>query len=202
MAQLEKEINKDEAEWFKRLRTSPLGLSVTAIGLILIGVGSFSDSIDKVLVSVGLRPNALRLAEDDARGQFSRELARSAWRRLFWMRRLVLSEKANFPEAEKSETWAAYLKSLEDWNAELMVYIMTIKKYYGDAKALEFQRDVQSKFGKIHYCLEAVRHRTDVIECSVSKEKSLDKINNSIDDLNASLYCFASGLPSKNSDGC
>src|SRR5262245_2925878 len=80
-----------EARWFVRLRSSPVGLTVSALVALLIGAAAATDAFDKLLIWSGVKPNALQLAEDNDRGRFSRDLTRSAWRRLFWMRRQVLA---------------------------------------------------------------------------------------------------------------
>jgi hypothetical protein len=158
-----------EAKWLARLKRSRVGLTVAAIAVLLSGAAAFTDATDKLLVWTGVRPNALRLAEDDAKGQFSRNLTRAAWRRLFWMRRFVLAAQADFPEQEKNETWAAYLKALEEWNSDLMVNILTLEKYYGAEKGAEFESSIQRGFGKVHYCLEGLRHPEAKLNCDLSE---------------------------------
>jgi hypothetical protein len=61
------EKTEQEAKWFGRLRASPIGLTITAIAALLIGTAAVTDATDKLLVWSGLKPNALQLAEDNAR---------------------------------------------------------------------------------------------------------------------------------------
>ena len=191
-----------EAKWFARLKRSRIGLTVAAIVVLLSGAAAFTDATDKLLVWTGVRPNALRLAEDDVNGQFSRNLTRAAWRRMFWMRRLVLASQADFPEQEKNETWAAYLKAVEEWNSDLMFNILTLEKYYGAGKRAEFELGIQRGFGQVHYCLEGLRHPEGKITCALSPTRDVKSIEDGIDRLNSALYCFVSGLPDKENGRC
>lgn len=191
-----------EAErWLRSLKGSTLGLSVTAIAGILIGAAATTDAVDKLLIWGGLKPNALELAQDDARGRFSRDITRAAWRRLFLMRRLLLAFRSDFLEDEKDEIWRSYLKSLEEWNSDLMVNILSLQRYYGTEKRDQFERQIQGQFGRIHNCLESLRHPEGKVACRISPTRDLNSIAAAIDRLNASLYLFVSGLPDKTGAG-
>ncbi|WP_205215856.1 hypothetical protein, partial [Azospirillum brasilense] len=55
------------------------------------------DFADKLQVLLGFKPDSLQIAAEDAKGRFSRELTRSAWKRMFWMRRYGLAVEDGLP---------------------------------------------------------------------------------------------------------
>ena len=112
--------------WFKRIKQSSLGVTIAAVAGLLVGMAATTDSIDKLSVWVGLKPNALQLAKESEKAQFSRDLTRLAWQRMFSMRRYVLALKENYSEGERSKEWEKYLSVLEIWNRELMVNILSL----------------------------------------------------------------------------
>lgn len=67
----------------ERVRSSTLILAFGSLAGALTVSASTTDSVDKLLVWAGLKKNALQLAEDDKRGEFSRALTRLAWKRPF-----------------------------------------------------------------------------------------------------------------------
>lgn len=191
-----------EATWLSRIKSTRIGLTVTAVAGLLIAAAATTDATDKLLIWTHIEPDALQLAENNARGQFSRDLTQSAWRRLFWMRRLVLAAEAKFTDQEKNEIWASYLKSLEEWNSNLMINILSLQRYYGSARRQLFERKIQHDFGEIHYCLEALRHPAGTMSCKLSTDRDPKAIEGAIDRLNSVLYCFVSGLPDETGRSC
>jgi hypothetical protein len=189
---------KSEPNWLDRLRASPMGLAATAVAAVLVGAAATTEAADKLMILSGFKPNALQVSEEDARGRFSRDLTRSAWRRLFWTRRVLLSAEAEFPEQEKNDIWASYMKAVDDWNSDLMVNIIQLQRYYGPEKRGQLEGGIQLQFGRIHYCLEALRHPEGKVKCQLSANRDLKAYEAAVDRLNADLYCFASGLPEKN----
>jgi hypothetical protein len=185
--------------WFKRIKQSSLGVTIAAVAGLLVGMAATTDSIDKLSVWVGLKPNALQLAKESEKAQFSRDLTRLAWQRMFSMRRYVLALKENYSEGERSKEWEKYLSVLEIWNRELMVNILSLDQYYGSSKRDEFEGVIQPAFGQLHYCIESLRYPGAKVECKVSASKDVSAIEGAIDKLNGQLYRFVSGLPNKES---
>jgi hypothetical protein len=192
---------KARKTWIERLKTSTYVVVLAAAAAFIVTTADVTDAIDKILVWTGVqKPDALRLAEDDRRGQFSREVTRTAWRRLFWMRRVLMAQQYNFPQDEKNKTWDTYIEVLDKWNSELMSNIIGVGQYYPDKVKL-FENDIQSDFRKIHYCLEAFRHPGSGIACEISSQLDLAQIEKAIDSLNYKLFVFVCGHRSKG-DNC
>ncbi|ARO32335.1 hypothetical protein NXC14_PA00038 (plasmid) [Rhizobium sp. NXC14] len=177
----------------ERVRGSTLILAFGALAGALTVSASTTDSVDKLLVWAGLKKNALQLAEDDKRGEFSRALTRLAWKRLFWTRRVILTEKYSYDQSEKDKTWDAYLTTVDAWNENLMINIVGLNRYYL-GKGEVFEGSIQPKFGTIHYCLERIRHPSSNIECKLSPDSSIGSLETAVDELNFSLYGFVCGL--------
>ncbi|WP_188261985.1 hypothetical protein [Azospirillum tabaci] len=195
-----------------KLRQKPEIAAVVAISGLIVAAVSFGkdvlDLADKAQVQLGLKPDSLQIANEDAKGKFSRELTRSAWRRMFWMRRYGLAVEDGLPTQDRKDTWESYLKVLDEWNADLMVNIMLINKYYGLEKRRFFEQKIQPQFGELHSCINRL-HYKEIYEkknsstCKFSGQNSEEEIQNAVefrkrlDSLNIDLYCFVSGLDAK-----
>jgi len=183
--------------WLDKIKESTLGLTVAGAFGLLVGVASTTEAIDKLAVWTGLKANALQLAKADEKAAYSTQLTRAAWHRLFLMRRYVLAVKSNFSEGDRAKEWDKYSISLEAWNRDLMVNILSLSQYYGEAKRNEFENTIQPAFGKIHYCLEGLRYPSSGPICKVSSTRDIAAIERALDSLNGQLYCFVSGLPDR-----
>lgn len=180
-----------------RLRNSRLALAAVAIAGVLGGIASTTEAVDKITIWVGLKPNALQLARDHEKTQFSRDLTRAAWGRLFLMRRYLTGAQNNFSDAQREKEWERYSNALDEWNRDLMVNILLLQQLYGASKRKEFEERIQPAFGDLHRCLESLRHPSADLQCPLSASKDLAAIEKAINRLNAQLYCFVSGLPDK-----
>jgi hypothetical protein len=183
-----------------RLRSSRLGLVAIVLAGVLGGIASTTEAVDKIAIWVGIRPNALQLARDHEKAQFSRELTKAAWSRLFLMRRYLLGAKNNYGEAQREKEWERYLTALDEWNRDLMVNILSLQQLYGTSKRREFEERIQPAFGHLHDCLEALRHPSSDWQCPLSATRDIAAIEKGMDRLNAQLYCFVSGLPEKGAE--
>jgi hypothetical protein len=103
-----KRIAKPKRFWLDRIKDSSLGLTLAGVVGILAGIASTTDTVDKLAVWTGLKPNALQLAKADEKAAFSRQLTKAAWHRLFLMRRYVLAVNSNFSEADRAKEWDKY----------------------------------------------------------------------------------------------
>jgi hypothetical protein len=187
-----------EAHWLRRLRQSPAGLAVVAIGLILTGLATWTQAIDTLLVFIGAKPNALQISRDDERARFSRDLARAAWHRWFAMRRYVSTVEAGYPASDQDRAWERYAAIFEEWNRDLMVNIVSLEQHYQKRKRDQFEIIIQPAFANIHRCLEGLRRPQTTIVCNLSATRDIAAINEALDRLNQQLYCFVTGLPNPN----
>jgi len=180
--------------WVDSLRTSKLAVSIGAMGLFLAWLLSTAETMDKLFVAAGVRPNALAIAENDRRANFSRAFIHSAWLRLYLMRRVVMTHIPEHPQDAKDKEWEGYKRALDSWNADLMINILGFQEYYGTAKRREFEHVLQPAFVTIHACLEAMRSPELGLTCTISHSADRAAIERAINHLNGKLYCFMAGV--------
>jgi hypothetical protein len=183
--------------WVDRIRTSKLAVSIGAMGLFLAWLLSTAETMDKLFVAVGIRPDALATAENDRRANFSRAFIHSAWLRLYLMRRVLMTQIPEHPQDAKDKEWEGYKRALDSWNADLMINILGFQEYYGTAKRREFEHVLQPDFAAIHTCLEAMRSPELGLTCTISHSADRAAIERAINHLNGKLYCFMSGVSAK-----
>ncbi|WP_375304418.1 hypothetical protein WI560_19205 [Bradyrhizobium sp. A11] len=185
-----------EARWLANWGRSRIGLSLTAVAALVASLAAFSESTDKIAIWVGLKPDSLQIAQDGERAKFSRDLARSMWFRLFLSRKVLLAAEGELTSLERNKLFEQYDQMLSDWNRDLMVNIMSLAQYYDKEKARQFERQVQPSFVWLNKCLDDIkRSKTLRDECEFTADPGTRKVAAFIDDLNAKLYCFMTGLP-------
>src|SRR5262249_58733492 len=123
----------------ERIRTSSFAVSIGAMAVFAAWLLSTAETMDKLLVTVGIRPDALAIAENDRRANFSRTFIHSAWLRLHLMRRVLMTQIPEYPQAAKDKEWESYKGALDSWNANLMINILGFQEYYGTAKRRQFE---------------------------------------------------------------
>jgi hypothetical protein len=134
------------------------------IGLIVgavLAAGSLADAFGKIEVFLGLKPDALEIADRNFKHEFSRDFTVLAWRRMYWMSNFIENTRLGADEERLDEVWDGYLAVLEEWNAQLMKNILLIQQYYGEERRNEFEYKIQVMFGRAHGCLVALRTGTD-----------------------------------------
>jgi hypothetical protein len=194
-----------EATWFHRLRSSWLGVNVVAVVIIIGGAAYLTDSLDKIAVWSKLKADSFQIAKANEKQKFSRDLTRAMWQRLYLSDQVLAQIKAtNVPSSEREKTWDRYKASVDDWNGDLMVNILSIAEYYTHEKRFQFEAFVQPRFSYIHGCLtKFYRLSAEKICLTGSQGLKLQdddenggvKLNTYIDDFRPRLYCYVSGLP-------
>lgn len=124
-------------------------IAILIVAVLTIGgIAGLSDSIQKLLLATHvIKSEALVLAEDSAKSDFSRRLTRNAWRRLFWARQYVERNRLGLPLPDQDIAWQKYYDATEDWNSELMIYIQALQAYYPNSgKRDVFENDIQVQF--------------------------------------------------------
>jgi len=180
--------------WVDRIRTSKLTISIGAMGLFLAWLLSTAETMDKLFVAVGIRPDALAIVENDRRANFSRAFIHSAWLRLHMTRRVLMTQVPEHPQAAQDKEWENYKAALASWNADVMNNILGFQEYYGTAKRREFEHVLQPAFLAIHTCLEARRSPELKLTCKISASADPTDIERAINHLNGQLYCFMAGV--------
>jgi hypothetical protein len=180
-------------KWINRLKNHKILAAVLFIGIAIIALASFTDAIDKLLVFTKLKPDALTLARDSARDEFSRQLTRSAWKRLYWSRVYLTRTKLGAPLQEREEAWRKLLEAAEDWNANSMINIDGLDYYYGAKKSEQFELSIQPKFDTITTSIRTIRYAM-IQKGENPSEAEIQRINDLIDSLNVELYVFVRGF--------
>jgi hypothetical protein len=104
-----------------------------------------------------IKSPTLRLAENTARSNFSERLTRMAWRRLYWGRLAAQRIKDEAPLTDIDAAWTAYINSAADWNSEVMIFIVGLRRYYGVDRADYFERTTLNQINDFDDALRKLR---------------------------------------------
>jgi len=203
--------NNNEPRWLGVVRRSWPVAVLVAIVAMFGGIKDVSEGFDRLLIMLHLKPDALELARDTARGQFSDDLTRTAWKRLFWTRRYASAVEFKLSDAETTEIWKGYMGAVEEWNENLMINIMGLGRYYNLRKSSEFEDGIVPLMNSIHSCILKLRYAAaytgeDGKTCRFPYVGSplppnTQAILGEANALNSQLYCFVNGLGRKG-EGC
>lgn len=174
-------------------------IAILIVAVLTIGgIAGLSDSIQKLLLATHvIKSEALVLAEDSAKSDFSRRLTRNAWRRLFWARQYVERNRLGLPLPDQDIAWQKYYDATEDWNSELMIYIQALQAYYPNSgKRDVFESDIQVQFASIHAGLVALRF-ADKAKPGELQKPTHSALMDDINRLNNKLYEFVQNEPSR-----
>ena len=152
-----------------------------------------------MLVTLGLKQEkALQLADESAKGEYSRKVIELAYRRKFWTDNYVARLEAGRPQEELDYTWNKHLEAVADWSSELMVTTGAMGKFYkGTIKPDEFQ-NIHSQFSDIETkCIVPLRKfkpsdGASARSAAISAAKAARSCRKN--DLGYDLYCFALGV--------
>jgi hypothetical protein len=164
---------------------------VIAIALALSQMKDVIGGIDQILIFAKIKPDALVLAQDAEKGEFSRSLAETAWNRIFWARAYTARLKMGAADSEVNEAWKAYIAASEVWSTRIMVYIVTTERFYGTKKSLELEGSVQTTLKQMGASLIELRYAES------PSSVLFDGTNYTIDQANSSMYHFVRGFHEK-----
>ena len=164
---------------------------IIVIGATITFVAQSTESIDKILVALKLRPDALSLTRESQRDEFSRQLAQSAYRRLFWMRTYLARVTRGASEDEQHFAWSKHVESSEEWASRTLVFLEALDRFYGNAKSQCFETHIQPQFGSIATALADFRYA--IPKEAAARKQAIDDLNRLIDDFNVELYLFIRG---------
>lgn len=143
------------------------------------------------------------MAQAGEKEKFSRDLTKAIWYRLYMTRKILIAQtKTNVTDAEKEKAWDHYQTMLDDWNRDLMVNILSLSRFYGRTKSVQFEHLIQTRFVAINECLELIRRPVGETFCMARYNQDLRGLERYIDDLDAKLYCYVSGLPNSDKNEC
>ena len=148
-----------EPLWLTKLQKSaPFVVCVFLGGLLGTLADRTLDIYDRLK-----RPDSFVLAENTARSNFSDQLARRAWLRLFWADNFRARVENQAPLADIDAAWAAYISADADWNANIMISIVGLEQYYGDSRSNRLEGRIQNLFGTLDNQLAALR-RSEIVK--------------------------------------
>ena len=163
----------------------------TAIGF----VAQSTESIDKILVALKYRPDALSLTRESQRDELSRQFTQPAWRRLFWMRNYLARVARGVTKEEQDFAWAKHVEASEEWTSRTMVCLEALDHFYGEARAACFESQLQPKFNRAGSTLADFRYSPP--SQPDARAAGIKTLNETIDDLNLDLYAFVRGFRSR-----
>lgn len=192
------------------------------IGFLLSGVlfsGELARSIKDLRDLITDSSDALVVSEADSQARITRDLTETAWRRLYWSRNFLTRINRQAVASEIHEAWVNLLKSSEEMAAKTMVYSITLGQYYGLERRAFFENEIQGGFTNLGESLTKFRYSPAVRKLESAAvgtqptlppdqeaeiEKQIFTIKREIDDLNITLYQFASCFDKKHQtqNGC
>jgi len=186
--------------WFGIRRTA---LFVAAVFVVsaFVRINDFIDFSETVLEHLDLiRSPTLRLAENTARSNFSERLTRLAWRRLYWGRLAAQRVIDEAPISDIDAGWSAYINASADWNAEVMILIVGLDRYYSKRREV-FETTILNSFNAFDDALRRLR-RSEIMrklrgqQVPEQAERAeavalFDNFRARYNDLNVELYDFA-----------
>lgn len=166
---------------------------LAVVGLALTHLEDVVNGIDRLLVEVNLKDDALDLANASEEVEFSRGLTQAAWKRLFWARAYVGREDLGAPQPAVEAAWQQYIAASEAWATNIMVYFVTTSKFYGPDKSRELEDIVQPAIKSMENAIIDVRYRHGDLATAIKSAGA------AIDAANARLYHFVRGFEQKKS---
>jgi hypothetical protein len=170
---------------------------------IFLRIGDFIDFSRDTLQSFGLlKSQAFRLAEYTNRSNFTDNLTRMAWRRMHWGRLAARRVHDEAPLADIDSAWSAYINAAADWNAEVMIFIVGLDRYYDRTRRPYFEDNILPLFAKYDEALGNVRRSKMMRKLRASQtpdetdraefEHLYREVTSGYDALNIAMYDFAS----------
>jgi hypothetical protein len=116
------------------------------------------------------------------------------------------------PISDIDSSWTAYIEADADWNANVMISIVGVDRYYGQARSVQLEHQILPAFTQLDDNLAALRRSAAVKAIREGRVPTADQrsevtsmatsAKNASDDLNVLLYsfirCFAPGKNNEN----
>ena len=133
-------------------------LSLIAFVVVVIRINDFVDLSETLLERFNLiKSPTLRLAENTARSNFSDRLSRMAWRRLYWGRLAAQRITDGAPINDVDAAWSTYIDASADWNAEVMILIVGLDRYYARDRRDFFESTILNQMNAFDDALRKLR---------------------------------------------
>jgi len=195
----------------RSISNNSIGAVILLVVGILIGAGQLTEAINKLLVAGGFKPDALMLANEDAKGELTRRLIELGYKRIFWIqnyvaryKRIKIGGDSLMESREKSPNlissmadesdidlaWNEYIKTVEGWSMNLVINEQLINRYHSDEKSETFD-GIHNSFRDIHADLVTMRYNN--LGRPVA-DSILVEIKTKTDVLNTEILFFVTGL--------
>ncbi|MBP0624986.1 hypothetical protein [Cupriavidus consociatus] len=175
------------------LRNNRLIAAAIVVGALFTGLAQFSDSLEKLLVRLGVHPDALSLTRESQRDDVSRQLTSQAWRRFFWARAYLARVERDASQSEQDDAWHKYVEASAEWSSNFMIFVLAVDKFYGRGKSLELENDLQKALSAMAEKLIAVRYRQGSSPAE-QRNAILSIARAAVDAANQGFYTFVSGF--------
>ena len=147
-----------ELKWLRQLRLSTFAVVCIAVGALVTQVTPIIEGLSRLYDRYLKEPEAFVLADVSAKSAFSDQLAQCAWRRLFWASNFRARVVNEAPLADIDASWKAYIDADAEWNANLMIAIVGLDRFYDTKRSIHLEGTVQSLFAALDDELAALRN--------------------------------------------
>lgn len=162
----------------ERLQKSWAFAWVAAAMLALSQLKDATEGFDRLMVAVGLKPDALSLAASSEKGAFARDFSEVAWRRIYWARVVIGRIERKWSKDEISEAYKAYVQASETWATKMMTFVTYTERFHGTSKAVQLESSVVKAMNDLAEQVASLRHADQPSAASlVSAHKSVDLAN-------------------------
>jgi hypothetical protein len=169
---------------------------------IFVRTNDFIDVSETMLERLQfIKSPTFRLAENTAKSNFTAGLTRMAWRRMYWGRLAARRVADEALLADIDAAWTAYINASADWNAELMIFIVGLDKYYGRKRRAYFEETILNLFHDFDGILGDVRRSRMMRKLRTSQAPDeteraemavlLERLRSKYGELNLAMYQFA-----------
>jgi multidrug efflux pump subunit AcrA (membrane-fusion protein) len=120
--------------------------------------------------------------------------------RLYWADVYAARVKNKGTKEDVELAWRNYVDSSAQWNANLMVNIVGLERFYSAQKSLYFETEIQIAMAQLDAALSAVRRRQSV-ETETEAGQLAGQISTLTSEIRTKLYGFVRCFGPPNSAG-
>jgi hypothetical protein len=157
-SEIRKSHQGSEPKWLRQFRLSTFAVVFIAVGALVAQVTPIIEGLSRLYDRYFKEPEGFVLADRTAKSVFSDELAQRAWRRLFWANNFRARVVNIAPLADIDASWKAYIDADAEWNANLMIAIVGLDRFYDTKRSVRLEGTVQSLFAALDDELAALRN--------------------------------------------
>ncbi len=155
--------NSKLPSWLQHIKGSWPVILISVVVSVVVTLGTVARTTGEGLQALGfIKSDALKLAEASAISNFSDNLTRMAWSRLYWADLYAARVKNKAAKEDIDQAWRAYIDSAAQWNANLMINIVGLERFYTTEKSIYFETQIQSvTFVGLDNVMGALRRNQD-----------------------------------------